>query len=109
MMTRQEALKLARKRWGKRAFTTLHKEAVVGEEREALRAEQKKFSELYKSLPEKTAERRAAYAEWERLRNTLIVYRCGVGYVHDSFLGPIHSTNGIGDTWEEACANARIT
>jgi hypothetical protein len=109
MMTRQEALNLARKRWGKRAFTTFHEEAVVGEERASMRDEQRVLREKMESLPRGSAERDEARREWTKLRDILLTHRCGVGYSYDGYLGVMRTIHGSGDTWEEACANARIT
>ena len=108
MMTRREALAKARKRWGKRAFTEVNPDAVTGEERQRLRAEFLELSLSYKSLPQGSTERIAAYTKFKRLQGIIIQYRCGVGYTHDSFLGPMRATHGTGDSWEEACKSAHI-
>ena len=116
-MTRQEAIRQAGKRWGKRAAYRVNGDCSSSEQREAngakiraLRAEKESIiKDTNRRLQgiqwyrESCERQKAIYAELKTL-SPMPYYKFQVGSI-DGILGAFH-IKGEGDTWEQAFADA---
>jgi hypothetical protein len=117
-MTREQAMKEARKRWGARAMIKAGQEITSEERRERARAERLDIKQKLEALAKERAERlkaldwlQAMDAEIRALRakETALIsdsthYKFSVGKI-DDILGAFF-VRGQGDTWEQAFERA---
>lgn len=115
-MTREQAMKEARKRWGARAMIRAHERLSSPEQREAAAAEvramkdrrdaiEREINERLAALDwyqQLTAERKDVVKNIEQNRWRQAYYKFAVG----SDMGFAFHVRGSGDTWEQAFANA---
>jgi hypothetical protein len=114
-MTKAQALKLARAKWGENGTLRDVKNASTKERREAASEELRAHRARKPVKPDSTEpddydDYRKRFHEWRQLETSLMVvalsYRYSVGYM--TMGGLAFSVQGQGDTWEEACRNAGL-
>lgn len=106
-MTKAQAWKAARQRWGKRAIIEHRHSALLESDKLPLRARHKAIKAELAATPrssETQAKRSALLREERELFGQLITDRCNVGNLMD-ILNAFH-VMGSGDTWEQAFAKA---
>jgi hypothetical protein len=104
-MTKAQAMKLARGKWGELAELRHHPRAGTKATRDA----------AWAALREMDANKptdKDALATWREERSRLVgqhnSYRYQIGVYGDSPFGPILGIRGVGDSWEDACRMARL-